>query len=129
MCVGEKHHPQPPYKGTLRLQVMEGPRSWLVKQSTYSGFIENHRGHTTPMTPRRLAPDYNIYSIRSDLSLSSRYLLEALRRRLTSCCASQVLILWAGPPLAVRPMSIAVGTWNYTPQRRSPIKYTLSLRD
>ena len=31
------------------------------------------------------------------------------------CQAPYALILWAGPPLAVRPMFIAMGTWGYTP--------------
>ena len=33
--------------------------------------------------------------------------------------APQALILWAGPPLVVWPMSIVVGTWGYTPHSQS----------
>jgi len=32
------------------------------------------------------------------------------------------MILWAGPPLVVRPMSIAMGTWGYTPHKKLFIK-------
>ena len=43
----------------------------------------------------------------------------------------QALILWVGPPLAVRPMSIAVGTWGYNPHTLEPsrVVYTMVKRD